>query len=263
MDYALEVFIDFQSGSYYFNKRYQQDMQIFDIDVHEHWAILIGYDAHRVVYHSVYNKFIQDQDREAEVYFLDYDLIKVETYDRTVGDEDSRHVLFGLSNDDVRLFHVVTTLPKIICRSHKPQEQRYYLQFNSTQCVSKKADNDNSQFSQCQVDHTFDFVSLGVIVDEDKKPIIYAVVSVVGYNSLNMIAFCGYLACLLFCTWCTKSVRREISLWRSLSSSKMREEPTEWQLIQSNDDKSNKNNNYIYIWVCVTAGNPLNLRHTT
>lgn len=220
-------------------------MQIFDIDVHEHWAILIGYDAHRVVYHSVYNKFIQDQDREAEVYFLDYDLIKVETFDRTVGDEDSRHVLFGLSNDDVRLFHVVTTLPKIICRSNKPQEQRYYLQFNSTQCVSKKADNDNSQFSQCQVDHMFDFVSLGVIIDEERKPIIIGVLSAIGYYHVNMVVFCCYLLCLLCCIWCAKSVKRGISLWRSSSSSKMREEPMEWQLIQSNDDKSNKNNNYI------------------
>ena len=65
MDYALEVFIDLSTGDYYLNKYnnilhprlYTQDMQLMDIEVHDYWAILIGLDAHRVVYHSVYKGF--------------------------------------------------------------------------------------------------------------------------------------------------------------------------------------------------------------
>jgi hypothetical protein len=41
-----------------FLRIYKEDMQLFDVEVQEHWAVLIGYDAHRIVYHSVYKGFI-------------------------------------------------------------------------------------------------------------------------------------------------------------------------------------------------------------
>ena len=37
-------------------------MDIFDVWVGEHIAILIGSEVHRVIYHSVYNKFISDSE---------------------------------------------------------------------------------------------------------------------------------------------------------------------------------------------------------
>lgn len=35
-------------------------MDIFDVWVGEHFAILIGSDVHRVIYHSIFNKFSKE-----------------------------------------------------------------------------------------------------------------------------------------------------------------------------------------------------------
>lgn len=45
-----------------------------DIEVHDYWAILVGLDAHRVVYHSVYKGFIPLY--EPQNYFNDPDLVR-------------------------------------------------------------------------------------------------------------------------------------------------------------------------------------------
>lgn len=58
--YALEVLVN--EDSYYFNKIYSKDMDIFDVWVGEHVAILIGSEVHRVIYHSVFNKFITESE---------------------------------------------------------------------------------------------------------------------------------------------------------------------------------------------------------
>lgn len=58
--YALEVLVD--EDNYYFNKIYSKDMEIYDVWVGEHVAILIGEENHRVIYHSVYNKFKIDSE---------------------------------------------------------------------------------------------------------------------------------------------------------------------------------------------------------
>ena len=35
-------------------------MQLFDVAMFEHFAILIGYDAHKLIYHSVYKGQIKN-----------------------------------------------------------------------------------------------------------------------------------------------------------------------------------------------------------
>ena len=53
-DYAVEVFINFADNTYYFNRFYMDDMAIFDVYMWDNFAVLVGDDAHRVIFHSVY-----------------------------------------------------------------------------------------------------------------------------------------------------------------------------------------------------------------
>lgn len=40
---------------YYLNKIYSRDMEIFDVYVGEYYALFIGDEVHRIIYHSIYN----------------------------------------------------------------------------------------------------------------------------------------------------------------------------------------------------------------
>jgi hypothetical protein len=64
----VEVFVNVSSKQFYFNRYYMDEMQIYDVAIYETYAILIGYDAHRVVYHSVFHGFQQD-NLETHSYF--------------------------------------------------------------------------------------------------------------------------------------------------------------------------------------------------
>jgi hypothetical protein len=58
-------------------------MQLFDVDVHDHWALLIGRDVHRVVYHSVFKDFSNEFERIS--FFEDVDLVKAKLFTPIVG----------------------------------------------------------------------------------------------------------------------------------------------------------------------------------
>lgn len=53
-DYAVEVFVNLEDNTYYFNRFYMDDMAIFDVYMWSNFAVLVGDDAHRVIFHSVY-----------------------------------------------------------------------------------------------------------------------------------------------------------------------------------------------------------------
>lgn len=53
-DYAVEVFLDFADLNYYVNKYVVEEMKFYDVKVYPSYAILIGYDAHEILYHSIY-----------------------------------------------------------------------------------------------------------------------------------------------------------------------------------------------------------------
>ena len=57
-DYCVEVFLNFNNNQYYFNRFYMDDMAIYDVKMYETFAVLIGYDAHKIVYHSIYNGIV-------------------------------------------------------------------------------------------------------------------------------------------------------------------------------------------------------------
>jgi hypothetical protein len=61
---------------------------------------------------------------------------------------------------------------------------------NSTQCMGKKDNNDHSQFSQCQIEHRFQFRTLEVYLDEsNRKTVMFALIGVmyVPITSFNRV----------------------------------------------------------------------------
>lgn len=56
----MEIFVN--GDEYYFNKIYSRDMEIFDVYVSEHYAVLIGSETHKIIYHSIYNKFLTENE---------------------------------------------------------------------------------------------------------------------------------------------------------------------------------------------------------
>lgn len=66
--YAVEIFIDYEIKSYYYNNLYIDEMIINDVNVFEHYAVLIGDDGHKIIYHSIYNQFI-NQAIKQHTYF--------------------------------------------------------------------------------------------------------------------------------------------------------------------------------------------------
>lgn len=67
-DYAVEIFVDILTGNYYFNTYHIDELTINNVAVFQHYAILIGEDGHKIVYHSIYNEFI-DESLQSNVFF--------------------------------------------------------------------------------------------------------------------------------------------------------------------------------------------------
>lgn len=78
-EYAVEVFVNFNDGSYYFNRYYEDEMQLNDVIIFPQYAILVGYDAHKLIYHSIYTGFI-DKSLEHHAIFSVPELVKLIHY---------------------------------------------------------------------------------------------------------------------------------------------------------------------------------------
>lgn len=51
----MEVFVNYTTAEYYFNRVYIEDMAIKNIEVRPNYAIIIGEDEHFIIEHSIYN----------------------------------------------------------------------------------------------------------------------------------------------------------------------------------------------------------------
>jgi hypothetical protein len=65
---AIEVFVNFTDQSYYVNRVFADELQFYDVKMYPEYAILIGNDAHKLIYHSIYSAFI-DHKLEVHSYF--------------------------------------------------------------------------------------------------------------------------------------------------------------------------------------------------
>lgn len=57
-DYAAEFFLNHTNKTYYLNRNFVDEMQFYDVKVYERYALLIGYDVHKIVTHSISRDFI-------------------------------------------------------------------------------------------------------------------------------------------------------------------------------------------------------------
>lgn len=97
---------------------YVDEMAIFDVKIFEHFAVLIGYDAHKVVYHSIYQGihfltilgFI-NHDKESHTYFQEPGLMKIMEMDFEFFDHSHKLTLVGLSKGEFKMFEIANHLP--------------------------------------------------------------------------------------------------------------------------------------------------------
>ncbi|CAD8187306.1 unnamed protein product [Paramecium octaurelia] len=184
--YALEVLSE--DDSYYFNKIYSKDMDIYDVWVGEHFAILIGAEIHRVIYHSVYNKFVEQT--EIPLFFQDVNLVNVEEYkkwdntsytEQAIEQEPFQRIplvykqsfMVGISSNQISVFSIKSLLPWVQCKPTSTNDTRYSLKMNSTSCLSKQKENDHTAFKQCIILHNFTITGKEILFyEEDQQKII-------------------------------------------------------------------------------------------
>lgn len=56
-NYGLEIFIDHDKQDYYINRFLYDDVALKDFEYVDEFALLIGYDKHRLVRHSTLTDF--------------------------------------------------------------------------------------------------------------------------------------------------------------------------------------------------------------
>ncbi|CAD8200861.1 unnamed protein product [Paramecium pentaurelia] len=191
--YAIEVFL--QDNDYYFNRIYSKDMDIFDVYMGEHYAILIGQEIHRVIYHSIYNKYLNKID--VPLYFEDFDLQNVEEfrvktsklYNQNALDFEpfqkatiyyKQAFMVGISDNEINIFAIKSVFPWLQCRPQSTDVTHYALIMNSTQCSTKESDNDYSPFSQCVIYHNFTITGKEILFFEEDETLVIALGSVLG-----------------------------------------------------------------------------------
>ncbi|CAD8120159.1 unnamed protein product [Paramecium sonneborni] len=200
--YALEVLVD--EDNYYFNKIYSKDMEIYDVWVGEHVAILIGEENHRVIYHSVYNKF--KIDSEIPLFFQDIDLMNVEefrkwestSYSKNAIEQDpfsktslsyKQSFIVGISSQQLSIFSIKSISPWLQCKPITSNTLQYYLKMNSTNCPSKVKENEYSSFQQCVIMHNFTLVGKEILFyEKDQTFVIIGGCALIGFVLLLIIA---------------------------------------------------------------------------
>ncbi|TNV75014.1 hypothetical protein FGO68_gene2284 [Halteria grandinella] len=158
LEYAVEVFINFELQQYYFNSLYLDEMSINSVNVFEHYAVLVGEDGHKIVYHSIYNKFI-NQSLIQHTYFQEENLLKMKEYDITKKYKTTNRILVGIAKYEFKYLEIQLNDPTITCYFAEPTIQNYKVKLNSTSCKSKTEQQDQSPFSICQVTHEFSYTA--------------------------------------------------------------------------------------------------------
>ncbi|CAD8070580.1 unnamed protein product [Paramecium sonneborni] len=204
--YAIEVFLD--NNDYYFNRIYSKDMDIFDVYMGEHYAILIGQEIHRVIYHSIYNKYLNKID--VPLFFEDFGLENVEEfkvknkklYNQNAFDFEpfqkatiyyKQAFMVGISDNNINIFSIKSIFPWLQCRQPTTDTTHYSLIMNSTQCSAKESENDYSPFSQCVIYHNFTVIGKEIFFFEEDETFVIALGSILG----GLIIF--LLVLLLMC----------------------------------------------------------------
>ncbi|CAD8139563.1 unnamed protein product [Paramecium pentaurelia] len=186
LQYALEIFIDFQGQQYYFNQIHQFGQDVYDVYVGDLFVLFVGSDRlHQVIYHSVYKDF--DAQHES-FFFSDIDLIQVDELNppwkqqlyngkafedgilSNVNLTYTETFLIGISENEVSLFRLRLIPPWVLCTALEQKKEYYSLTLNSTICPSLR-DQVQNQFKFCQVQANFSFEGVSVLIYEEHQSI--------------------------------------------------------------------------------------------
>ncbi|KAM3145769.1 hypothetical protein pb186bvf_002064 [Paramecium bursaria] len=188
-DYAVEIFVDLENRKHYFNTYYIDEMTINDVSVFDHYAILVGEDGHKIVYHSIYNDFI-DEDFQIHTSFQEN-----MTSDQIITSQ--YRLLVGLAKHSFKYFEIELEIPHINCRLDEVKSEYYWVVLNSTQCNQKQEKNDISPYSMCTVMQQFQFNALQV----QGNYTLYSKYMLIAYVVFVVLVWATVLACALCKRW--------------------------------------------------------------
>ncbi|CAD8064414.1 unnamed protein product [Paramecium sonneborni] len=137
-DYAVEVFLNLTDNSFFINHYYFDDMQFYDVKVYEEYAILIGYEVHKIIQHTIYSNFIKYTSNN---YFEFPQLLQLKQWNNSI---------VGLSKKQIRLLNLTMIPAHIECESQE-KFQEYYL-------VASFFQNPQTPFEVTKVDQVFKIV---------------------------------------------------------------------------------------------------------
>lgn len=143
-------------NDWFFLRRHFLNGQYFDIDVTHDFAILRGVDAHRVIYHSVWNGFLHENDEYLHgetTFYTNYEeymylphLQGLEFYSEYFGQVDSNNIshpfILGMTTHDLVQVPYFEQVPGIACQTSNRNDvgktRKFEVVINSTFCPQKR-----------------------------------------------------------------------------------------------------------------------------
>ncbi|CAK82973.1 unnamed protein product (macronuclear) [Paramecium tetraurelia] len=158
-DFAIEVFVNQVTYDYYINNYFFDEMTINDVNVFQYYAVLIGDDGHKIIYHSVYQGFL-NENLVSHTTFYQADLVKVKEFEFEGEEFSNQRIFAAISKYEFQMINIIMNMPKIECKYKDPGVRQFYVKINSTSCAEKeKEKNLNYQFTLCNVSHSFTFTT--------------------------------------------------------------------------------------------------------
>ncbi|CAD8183034.1 unnamed protein product [Paramecium octaurelia] len=158
-DFAIEVFVNQVTYDYYINNYFFDEMTINDVNVFQYYAVLIGDDGHKIIYHSIYQGFL-NQNLISHTSFYQPDLVTVKEFEFEGEEFTNQRIFAAISKYEFQLINIIMNMPKIECKYSDVGVRQFYVKINSTNCAKKDKENNlNYQYTLCNVSHSFTFTT--------------------------------------------------------------------------------------------------------
>ncbi|CAD8186166.1 unnamed protein product [Paramecium octaurelia] len=158
-DFAIEVFVNQVTYDYYINNYFFDEMTINDVNVFQYYAVLIGDDGHKIIYHSIYQGFL-NENLVSHTTFYQPNLVKVKEFEFEGEEFTNQRIFAAISKYEFQMINIIMNMPKIECKYKDPGVRQFYVKINSTSCAEKeKEKNLNYQYTLCNVSHSFTFTT--------------------------------------------------------------------------------------------------------
>ncbi|CAD8076971.1 unnamed protein product [Paramecium primaurelia] len=179
-DYVLEIFVNKQDTQYYINNHYFEDMIINDVSVLEQYAILIGNNKHKIVYHSIYSGFIE-QKIVSHKSFYEPQLIKTKKFKQNRIDNPNLQSVAVIGRQEFQIINFIVNNPIIKCNMNKQIKNQFLAEINSTRCINDHIEtNTQKQLTLCKIYHSFTIQKQNLVQNQVK-------------NVLNIILFWSFV----------------------------------------------------------------------